>query len=73
MGFITSYGGQGRNILEKIQLTSDGTGVEFFKNINQFKSKFIDKVINNLHILPPFQNRVDFFEIGRFPKNEKYP
>ena len=49
--FITSSGGQGSNTLEKIQLTSDGTGIEFFKNINQFKSKFIDKVIHNLHIL----------------------
>ena len=47
--FITSSGGQGSNILEKIQLTSDGTGIEFFKNVNQCKSKFIDKVRNNLH------------------------
>ena len=49
--FITSTGGAGSNILEKIQLTSDGTCIEFFKNINQFKSKFIDKVISNLHIV----------------------
>ena len=49
--FITTSGGQGSNILEKILLTSDGTGIEFFKNVNQFKSKLIDKVINNLHIV----------------------
>ena len=24
-------------------------------------------------VLPPFRNTVDFFEIGRFPKKEKYP
>ena len=24
-------------------------------------------------ILPPFRNTVDFFEIGHFPKKEKYP
>ena len=49
--FITKSGGAGSNILEKIQLTSDGTGIEFFKNINQFKTRFADKSISSLNIL----------------------
>ena len=38
-------------IREKIQLTSDGTGIEFFKNINQFKTRFSDKNITNINIV----------------------
>ena len=47
----TLAGGSGSNILEKIQLTSDGTGIEFFKNINQFKTRFGDKNITNINII----------------------
>ena len=49
--FVTLAGGSGSNILEKIQLTSDGTGIEFFKNINQFKTRFADKNITNINIV----------------------
>jgi hypothetical protein len=49
--FVTKNGGAGSNILEKIQLTSDGTGIEFFKNINQFKTRFADKSISALNIV----------------------
>jgi len=49
--FVTLAGGSGSNILEKIQLTSDGTGIEFFKNINQFKTRFSDKNITNINIV----------------------
>ena len=48
---MTSTGGQCSNILEKIQLTSDGTGIEFFKNINQLKTRFNDKNITNINIV----------------------
>jgi len=49
--FVTLAGGSGSNIIEKIQLTSDGTGIEFFKNINQFKTRFADKNITNINIV----------------------
>jgi len=49
--FVTLAGGSGSNILEKIQLTYDGTGIEFFKNINQFKTRFADKNITNINIV----------------------
>ena len=49
--FVTKNGGAGSNILEKIQLTSDGTGIEFFKKINQFKTRFADKSISTLNIV----------------------
>ena len=49
--FLTLAGGSGSNIIEKIQLTSDGTGIEFFKNINQFKTRFNDKNITNINIV----------------------
>ena len=42
--FLTLAGGSGSNIIEKIQLTSDGTGIEFFKNINQFKTRLMIKI-----------------------------
>ena len=34
---MTLTGASGSNILEKMQLTSNGTVIKFFKNINQFK------------------------------------
>ena len=48
------------------------------KHITQLppsKLKFDTKLrkVSPNNLLPPFQNIVDFFEIGRFPKNEKYP
>ena len=43
--FYNKNGGVGSHILEKIQLTSNGTGMEFLKNINQFKARFADKSI----------------------------
>ena len=48
---VTKNGGAGSNILEKIQLTSDDTGIEFFKSINQFKTLFTDKSISSLNIV----------------------
>jgi hypothetical protein len=49
--FFQSNNGRGCAVLEKIQLTTDSTGIEFFKNINQFKSRFFDKGITNLNIV----------------------
>ena len=42
--FVTLSVGSGSNILEKTRLASDGTDIEFFKNINQFKTRFADKI-----------------------------
>ena len=37
-------GGAGSNIFEKIQVTSDGTGIEFFESGNQFKTHLVIKI-----------------------------
>ena len=42
--FVTLSAGTESNILDKIELTSDGTGIEFFKNINQFKTRLLIKI-----------------------------
>ena len=54
--FVTSSGGSGSNILEKIQLTSDDKGIEFFKNVQQFKIHFADKNITNINIILLHEN-----------------
>jgi len=43
--------------------------LEFTKEKNTLESS----CSCNLHHYTPFRNTVDFFEIGRFPKKEKYP
>ena len=49
--FVRFADRSGSNIFEKIQFASDSTGTEFFKNINQFKTRFSDKNITNINIV----------------------
>jgi len=54
-----------------------GTGSDIFYPKHMFPNPVVPFTypphLSMFEILPPFQNIVDFFEIGRFPKNEKYP
>jgi hypothetical protein len=49
--FINSGNGRGSNVLAKIQLTTDGTGIEFYTNQQNFKCKFMDKRIPFIQIV----------------------
>ena len=39
------------NVLAKIQLTTDSTGIEFYNNLTSFKTRFYDTNITSLHIV----------------------
>ena len=49
--FLAANNMQGQNVLQKIQLTTESTGVEFFSNVTSFKSRFYDTNISSLHIV----------------------
>ena len=43
--FLAQNNPGGANVLAKIQLTTSVTGVEYYNNLTQFKSRFYDKNI----------------------------
>ena len=49
--FLSINNMQGQNVLQKIQLTTESTGIEFFSNLSNFKSRFYDTNISSLHIV----------------------
>ena len=49
--FLATNNMQGQNILAKIQLTTESTGIEFYSNLTSFKSRFYDTNISSLHIV----------------------
>ena len=49
--FLNSNNTGGANVLAKIQLTTDSTGIEFYNNLTSFKTRFYDTNITQLHIV----------------------
>ena len=49
--FLTQSSTGGANVLAKIQLTTSDTGIEYYNNLTQFKSRFYDTNITRLHIV----------------------
>jgi len=49
--FLATNNMQGQNVLAKIQLTTESTGIEFYSNLTSFKSRFYDNNISSLHIV----------------------
>ena len=49
--FLATNNMQGQNVLAKIQLTTESTGIEFYSNLTSFKSRFYDTHIYSLHIV----------------------
>ena len=49
--FLAKNNMQGQNVLAKIQLTTESTGIEFYSNLTSFKSRFYDTSISSLHIV----------------------
>ena len=49
--FLSKNNTSGANILAKIQLTTDSTGIEFYNNLTSFKPRFYDSNISSLHIV----------------------
>ena len=49
--FLSTNNMQGQNVLAKIQLTTESTGIEFYSNLTSFKSRFYDTHIYSLHIV----------------------
>ena len=49
--FLAQNNPGGANVLAKIQLTTSVTGVEYYNNLTQFKSRFYDKNITQLHVV----------------------
>ena len=49
--FLNSNSIGGANVLAKIQLTTDSTGIEFYNNLTSFKTRFYDTNIASLHIM----------------------
>ena len=49
--FLNKNNTGGANILAKIQLTTDSTGIEFYNNLTSFKTRFYDSNISSLHIV----------------------
>ena len=49
--FLTQSNTGGANVLAKIQLTTSDTGIEYYNNLTQFKSRFYDTNITRLHIV----------------------
>ena len=47
---ITDNNG-GANVLAKIQLTTDSTGIEFYNNLTAFKTRFYDTNLSSVHIV----------------------
>ena len=42
----------GANVLAKIQLTTDSTGIEFYNNLTSFQTRLYDANETRLHIIP---------------------
>ena len=49
--FLNSSSIEVANVLAKIQLTTDSTGIEFYSNMTSFKTRFYDTNITSLHIV----------------------
>ena len=49
--FLTKSNTGGQNVLAKIQLTTSDSGIEYYNNLTQFKSRFYDTNITQLHIV----------------------
>ena len=49
--FLNPNNKGGANVLAKIQLTTDSTGIEFYTNHTSFKTRFYDSNITSLHIV----------------------
>ena len=49
--FLSASNPNGANVLAKIQLTTDSTGLEFHRDVTSFKSRFYDTNISSLHIV----------------------
>ena len=49
--FLSTTNTGGANVLAKVQLTTDSTGIEFYNNLTAFKTRFYDTNISSLHIV----------------------
>ena len=49
--FLTKSNTGGQNVLAKIQLTTSDSGIEYYNNLTQFKSRFYDTNVTQLHIV----------------------
>ena len=62
--FLSSGNTGGANMLAKIQLTTDNTGIEFYNNLTSFKSRFYDTNITQLHIVLYDENFVPWIPLS---------
>ena len=62
--FLSSGNTGGANVLAKIQLTTDNTGIEFYNNLTAFKSRFYDTNITQLHIVLYDENFVPWIPLS---------
>ena len=62
--FLSSGNTGGANVLAKIQLTTDNTGIEFYNNLTSFKSRFYDTNITQLHIVLYDENFVPWIPLS---------
>jgi hypothetical protein len=49
--FLSTTNTGGANVLAKVQLTTDSTGIQFYENLTSFKTRFYDTNISSLHIV----------------------
>ena len=49
--FLSTTNTGGANVLAKVQLTVDSTGIQFYENVTSFKPRFYDTNISSLHIV----------------------
>ena len=49
--FLNPNNKGGANVLGKVQLTTDSTGIEFYNNLTSFKTRFYNTDISSIHFV----------------------